>query len=181
MSKIEDLKRTEPALFAKLLAFSVKEHNEENILFLFAKGNMDGIFNTYIDEKGDRAINIDGTLRGKLIAAYNAKDEIEFNKQLKVAKTVVEGNCSQILTRFQATTEYKFEIARKDAEKNAAKAMKVLGISAKGKDLLLDAIAFNKIGKASDASKKLAALAKLEKLAAKEAALLKNLKDAGLL
>jgi hypothetical protein len=180
MSKVEDLKRSEPALFAKLLAFSTKEHTEENILFLVGKGNMDGIFNTYIKPGSSKEINIDGKLRDKLVAAHAAKDETEFNKQLKAAKDVVAGLSEQILTRFKASTEYKFEIARKDAEKNAAKAMKVLGISAKGKDLLLDAIAFNKIGKASDASKKLAALAKLEKLVAKEAALLKSLKDAGL-
>jgi hypothetical protein len=180
MAEMDDVKK-DAAIFGKLLAFAIKEKNEENILFYFDKGNMAALFPKYIKTGAPKEINIDSKLRDKLENAFNAKKEPDFMKAVVDAKNVCHGLAVDIWRRYQLTAEYKFIIARRAAEKNAAKAMKVLGISAGGKDLLLDAIAYGKIKNNAEALKKLDELAKKEKLKAKNDQILKNLAASGLI
>jgi len=180
MAKLDDMKKNLP-LFGMLLKFSIKEQTDENILFYFDKGNMDGIYKKYIKPGSPKEINIDSSLRDQLTNAVTAKDEAAFKAAQQKARAVIGALSDQIITRFKGSPEYKFYAAREQAEKNAAKAMKVLGISTKGKDLLLDGIAYQTIGKKSDATKQFTALAKLEKLQDTHDTIVKNLKASGLL
>lgn len=180
MAKIDDMKK-DVKVFAKLIEFSKKEKTDENILFYYDKGNMDGVFPKYIKAGSPKEINIAGELRKKLTDAFTAKNQADFEKHLKTAKTVCQGLCDQIVNRFKTTTEYLFMEARDKAEGNAAKAIKVLGISSRGKDLLVDAIAWAKIKKTAEAKKCLESLAKAEKMQEKADVILKNLASAGLI
>lgn len=180
MAKIDDMKKNAKA-FAMLIEFSKKEKTDENILFYYDKGNMDGLFPKYIKDGAPKEINIAGALRKKLTEAFNSKNKAEFDKHLKTAKTECQKLCDQIVNRFTVTPEYMFMEARVKAEGNAAKAIKVLGITSRGKDMLVDAIAWAKIKKPAEAKKCLEALAKSEKLAEKADILLKNLASAGLI
>lgn len=180
MAKLDDWKKN-ATLFGMLLKFSIKEKTDENILFYFDKGNMAAIYPKYIKSGAPKEINIASPLQTALTEAFNAKDEAAFKAAQEKARAAIAKLSEQIIDRFKASTEYKFMVARTGAEKNAAKAMKVLGISAKGKDLLLDGIAYLAIGKKTDASKKFADLAKQEKLKDNAEAIMKSLKASGLL
>ncbi|GEM_PF-1741178 len=180
MGKLDDLKKN-ATLFGMLLKFSIKEQTDENILFYFDKGNMAGIYPKYIKSGAPKEINIAAPLRTELTAAFTAKDEAAFKVAQEKARVAIAKLSEQIIDRFKASNEYKFMLARTAAEQNAAKAMKVLGISAKGKDLLLDGIAYLAIGKKTDSAKQLTALAKQEKLNDNAEAIMKSLKAAGLL
>lgn len=180
MAKLDDMKK-DRTLFGMLLKFSIKEQTDENILFYFDKGNMDGIYKKYIKPGSPKEINIDSPLRTQLTAAVAAKDEPAFKAAQQKARGVIGSLSDQIITRFMGSPEYKFYAAREKAEKNATKAMKVLGISTKGKDLMLDGIAYQAIGKKPEAVKQFTALAKQEKLKDTHEAIIKNLKASGLL
>lgn len=180
MAEIDEMKK-DPKLFALLMAFSIKQKTDENILFYFDKGNMGGLFPKYIKAGAPKEINIDSKLRTRMTTAFNTKNEADFKKDLVIAKKECLSLCSQIINGFKATPEYKFLEAREAAEKNAAKAMKVLGISNAGKDKLLDAIAYLKIGNAAAGKKCLEQLAAAEKMQEKADMIMKNLKASGLI
>jgi hypothetical protein len=59
MAEIDEMKK-DAKLFSLLMAFSIKQKTDENILFYFDKGNMGGLFPKYIKAGAPKEINCNG-------------------------------------------------------------------------------------------------------------------------
>lgn len=180
--KLSELK-ADPKLLAAALIFAKKEHNDENILFFYDKGNAEGIYPKYIDAKAKSQVNLTSKLfeaMGKLASAKDWKNGL-WDGLLKLAKAEIEKMWNgDVAKRFVASSEYKaWEIAKTPKKKaDPAKAAKLLGI----KDVvkLKKALDAGIAGDKATAHKLLGELAKEEKLKDKAEQIMKSLEKAGL-
>ncbi len=182
--KVSDL-RTNTKLLGAALALATKDKNPESLLFLFDKGNNEGVYAKYISPKSKQQVNLSGKIQAGLDALGEAKDWKAggWAALLKKAKEEVEASWNQEYggSKFPNSAEYKaYEVATTPKKKaDPTKAAKLLGIRdvAKLKKAMEASIEGNK----ATALKLLTELAKEEGLKDKNEVILKSLEKAGLI
>jgi hypothetical protein len=169
-----------PKLLAAALAHAKKEHNEENLLFWFDKGNAEALWSKYIRPGSPKQVNLPATVVApmKVLAdAKNFKDDA-WKEHIAEAKEEIEKLWNgDMAPRFKSSEAYE-EATRKKVTVDPAKAAKLLGIT--DTDKLKKAMEAQRAGKKAAATKLLAELAEEEGLKQKADALLKALEKAGL-
>lgn len=86
----------------------VKEHSEENFLFVYDKSNNQVLYEKYIKEGAPREVNISGAQRSALIALAATKKWSAMNAPMQVArKEIIKLINSDSLPRFLATDDGK--------------------------------------------------------------------------
>lgn len=174
--KLEEIKKDNKVM-AALIKFCQKEHNVENILFYFDKGNMAGVHPKYVAAGSPKEVNIASKTRKILQEAFDKQDESAWNKKIDDAKEEIYSLITRdILSRFYLTEDYLLP----QLEAQTTKAAKLLGIDAKHhKELVKCLVIFHTKGD-STGKKKLGEFLKKAKIDIEVKIVMQNLKKQGL-
>ena len=112
--KLETIPKTDAKLLAALLTFMKKEHNDENYLFYFDKGNNEAVYKKYIQESAARQVNLPASITGPLAALASVKNWNGMTPGIKAAKdSIARLVNNDVMGRFEKSPEYKAYLAAK--------------------------------------------------------------------
>ena len=105
--KIDTIPKSDTKLLAALLNFMKREHNEENYLFFFDKGNNEAIYKKYIIASAPKQVNLPSAITRPLEALAAVKNWNGMTPGIKAAKAsiakLVNGDA---MPRFDRSPEY---------------------------------------------------------------------------
>ena len=97
-----------PKKLAALLTFMKKEHNEENFMFYFDKGNAEGVFKKYISKSAAQQVNLPANITNPLEAMASIKNWKAMDPGIKLAKeSVLKMVNNDVMPRFERSPEWK--------------------------------------------------------------------------
>lgn len=168
-------------LAAALLMYMKKEHNDENFMFYFDKGNPEAIYKKYIAKGAKQEVNLPSKVSGPCYKLGDAADwdNKAWSKLLTDAKSEINGLCIRdVIPRFYKSTEYE-NFCKSERMGDPTKAAKLLGI--KNVKLLTQAMTAAVTGEKRESIVLFGKLAKEEKLQENAEAIYKALTKAGLI
>ena len=105
--KLDTIPKSDTKLLAALLNFMKREHNEENYLFFFDKGNNEAIYKKYIIASAPKQVNLPSAITRPLEALAAVKNWNGMTPGIKSAKAsiakLVNGDA---MPRFERSPEY---------------------------------------------------------------------------
>lgn len=112
--KLESIPKTDAKMLAALLIFMKKEHNDENYLFYFDKGNNEAVYKKYIDPRAAKQVNLPSAVQQPLEALAAMKNWNGMTPGIKAAKaSILKLINSDVMPRFEKSAEYKAAVAAK--------------------------------------------------------------------
>lgn len=105
--KMESISKSDPKLLAALLAFMKREHNDENYLFYFDKGNNEAVYKKYIAKAAPKQVNLPAPITNPLTALAAVKNWNGMTLGIKAAKaSILKLVNSDAMPRFEKSAEY---------------------------------------------------------------------------
>jgi hypothetical protein len=177
-TNIDEIKK-DSKMMAAYLKYATSRHTLNEVMFYFDKGNAQGIYPKYLDEKSSSAVNVDAntTKPAKLLADRNDWGNAAWAAIIRNGKTEVAQALNGDIGIFLASKDF-LDYAKKEKMGDPSKAAKLLGISDLNK--LKDAMEAQVVGDHDGAKKLFEALLKAEKVKDKAEDIMKALTKAGL-
>jgi hypothetical protein len=111
--KLETTK-TDAKLQAAVLKFMQGEHNDENFLFYFDKGNNEALYKKYIQKSAAKQVNLPTTVTNPLDALASIKNWNGMTPGIAAAKTAILRLVNNdAMPRFEKSPEYAAYLAAK--------------------------------------------------------------------
>jgi len=105
--KMDQVKGNPKKLMA-LLTFMKKEHNEENFMFYFDKGNAEAVYKKYISKAAAQQVNLPANITGPMEALASVKNWKGMEPGIKAAKeSVLKMVNNDVMPRFERSAEWK--------------------------------------------------------------------------
>jgi hypothetical protein len=105
--KLDEIKGDAKKL-AALMKFMVSEHNDENFMFYFDKGNAEAVFKKYISKAAPKQVNLPAAVTNPLEALASVKNWKGMEPGIKLAKENIKKLInSDVMPRFEKSPAWK--------------------------------------------------------------------------